>query len=208
MTSLAKTAAVIAGALVLLLAGVWWGGHPESLPGPLRDAFVDDDRALRAELVDSIQDSFYKPVKPSEIDEGSLKGIVDGLGDQFSQYLTPKETREFRQTVAGELEGVGPERGGGPPRAAGAPRVRRLPGRPRRHQAGRAGGRGERQVDRRRAEPGGHGAHQGPGGHAREARGGRPRDRPHAHARPQAREDRGARQPRAGRSRAAGATSA
>ena len=83
------------------------GGHPESLPGPLRDAFVDDDRALRAELVDSIQDSFYKPVKRSEIDQGSLKGIVNGLGDQFSQYLTPDETREFRQTVAGELEGVG-----------------------------------------------------------------------------------------------------
>ena len=107
MTAFAKTAAAVAGALVLLLAGVWWGGHPESLPGPLRDAFVDDDRALRAELVDSIQNSFYKPVKQSEIDQGSLKGIVDGLGDQFSQYLTPGETREFRQTVAGELEGVG-----------------------------------------------------------------------------------------------------
>jgi len=107
MTALAKTVAAIAGALLLLLLGVWWGGHPESLPGPLRDAFVDDDRALRAELVDSIQDSFYKPVKQSEIDNGSLKGIVDGLGDQFSQYLTPDETREFRQTVAGELEGVG-----------------------------------------------------------------------------------------------------
>lgn len=107
MTPFAKTVAAISGALLLLLVGVWWGGHPESLPGPLRDAFVDDDRALRAELVDSIQDSFYKPVKRSEIDQGSLKGIVNGLGDQFSQYLTPAETREFRQTVAGELEGVG-----------------------------------------------------------------------------------------------------
>jgi carboxyl-terminal processing protease len=107
MTPFAKTVAAVSGALVLLLVGVWWGGHPESLPGPLRDAFVDDDRALRAELVDSIQDSFYKPVKRSEIDQGSLKGIVNGLGDQFSQYLTPEETREFRQTVAGELEGVG-----------------------------------------------------------------------------------------------------
>ncbi|HZI91710.1 MAG TPA: S41 family peptidase [Thermoleophilaceae bacterium] len=107
MTAFAKTVAAISGALLLLLVGVWWGGHPESLPGPLRDAFVDDDRALRAELVDSIHDSFYKPVKRSEIDQGSLKGIVNGLGDQFSQYLTPAETREFRQTVAGELEGVG-----------------------------------------------------------------------------------------------------
>src|SRR5680860_11310 len=100
MTAFAKTVAAISGALLLLLVGVWWGGHPESLPGPLRDAFVDDDRALRAELVDSIHDSFYKPVKRSEIDQGSLKGIVNGLGDQFSQYLTPAETREFRQPAA------------------------------------------------------------------------------------------------------------
>jgi len=107
MTALAKTVAAISGALLLLLLGVWWGGHPENLPDPLRDVFVDDDRALRAELVDSIRGSFYKPVKRSQIDEGSLKGIVNGLDDQFSQYLTPGETREFRQSVAGELEGVG-----------------------------------------------------------------------------------------------------
>ena len=102
-----KTAALLACGLVLLCGGIWLGGHPETLPEPVRDAFVDDDRALRAEVVDSIKDSFYKPVKDSDIDENSLKGIVQGLGDQFSNYLTPKETKEFQESVEGEFEGVG-----------------------------------------------------------------------------------------------------
>jgi carboxyl-terminal processing protease len=107
MSPIGKTAAAITAAILLLFGGIWMGGHPETLPGPLRDAFVDDDRALRAEIVDSIKDSFYKPVKDSQIDESSLKGIVEGLDDQFSNYLTPKETAQFEESVRGEFEGVG-----------------------------------------------------------------------------------------------------
>jgi len=107
MTGFRKTIAALGAAILLLCGGIWLGGHPETLPDPVRDAFVDDDRALRAEVVDSIKDSFYKPVKDSEIDQSSLKGIVQGLGDQFSNYLTPKETKEFEESVQGEFEGVG-----------------------------------------------------------------------------------------------------
>ena len=107
MSNLGKTSALIATAILLLCGGMWLGGHPETLPGPVRDAFVDDDRALRAEIVDLIKDDFYRPVKDSDIDESSLKGIVEGLNDQFSNYLTPKETKQFEQSVRGEFEGVG-----------------------------------------------------------------------------------------------------
>ena len=107
MTAFGKTVAAFAVAVLLLCGGIWLGGHPETLPGPVRDAFVDEDRALRAEVVDSIKDSFYKPVRDSDIDQSSLKGIVQGLGDQFSNYLTPKETEEFQESVEGEFEGVG-----------------------------------------------------------------------------------------------------
>jgi carboxyl-terminal processing protease len=107
MSSLAKTAAVLVAAAILLLGGVWLGGHPESLPDPVREALVDDDRALRAELVDAIRDDFYKEVDEDQIEQGSLKGMVGGLGDRFSNYLTPKETKQFRDSVAGRFEGVG-----------------------------------------------------------------------------------------------------
>jgi carboxyl-terminal processing protease len=94
-------------ALVALVAGLWLGGHPESLPGPVRDAFVQEDRAMRAEIIDSIEDNFYKPVDEKKLDDASLKGIVESLDDPYSHYLTPKETKQFDESVSGQFEGVG-----------------------------------------------------------------------------------------------------
>jgi carboxyl-terminal processing protease len=94
-------------AVVALFVGIWLGGHPESLPGPIRDAFVEEDRALRAEVVDTIKDNFYKPIDEDKLEDASLKGIVDSLDDQYSHYLTPEEAEQFQESVSGEFEGVG-----------------------------------------------------------------------------------------------------
>ncbi len=94
-------------ALVALVAGLWLGGHPADLPGPIRDAFVQEDRALRAEIIDSIEGNFYKPVDEKKLDDASLKGIVESLNDPYSHYLTPKEARQFDEDVSGHFEGVG-----------------------------------------------------------------------------------------------------
>jgi len=107
VSSFAKLLGALVAALLLFVGGIFLGGHPEALPGPARGAFVDDDRAVRAEIIDAIRDDYYKPVKDSQIDEASLKGIVAGLGDQFSNYITPKEAKEFEQSLRGEFEGVG-----------------------------------------------------------------------------------------------------
>jgi carboxyl-terminal processing protease len=93
--------------VVALCVGIWLGGHPESLPGPIRDAFVEEDRALRAEVVEAIRDNFYKPVDEAALDDASLKGIVESLDDQYSHYLTPDEAQQFQESVSGEFEGVG-----------------------------------------------------------------------------------------------------
>jgi carboxyl-terminal processing protease len=93
--------------VVALLVGIWLGGHPESLPGPVRDALVEEDRALRAEVVEMIEENFYRPVDEDKLDDASLKGMVESLGDQYSHYLTPDEAQQFRESVSGEFEGVG-----------------------------------------------------------------------------------------------------
>jgi carboxyl-terminal processing protease len=94
-------------ALVALAAGLWLGGHPADLPGPIRDAFVQEDRAVKAEIVEAIEDNFYKPVREDEFEDASLKGIVQSLRDPFSSYVTPKEYKEFSDSLNGEFEGVG-----------------------------------------------------------------------------------------------------
>lgn len=107
MKRLRTTTIVLACALAALAGGLWLGGHPSSLPEPLREAFVDEDRALRAEIIDVIEDSFYRDVDRKELEKASLKGIVRALDDRFSQYLTPEETQQFQEAVTGQFDGVG-----------------------------------------------------------------------------------------------------
>src|SRR5215212_6849929 len=97
----------LVSAVIALAAGLWLGGHPADLPGPIRDAFVQEDRALRAEIIDTIEENFYKPVNEKKLDDASLKGIVESLDDPYSSYLTAKEAREFDEDVSGHFEGVG-----------------------------------------------------------------------------------------------------
>jgi carboxyl-terminal processing protease len=93
--------------LVTLVAGIFLGGHPELLPGFARDALVEEDQALRSEIVETIEKNFYKPVDESNVDDASLKGIVDSLEDPYSAYISPKEASAFQESVTGEFEGVG-----------------------------------------------------------------------------------------------------
>jgi carboxyl-terminal processing protease len=97
----------VACVLLALVIGIYLGGHPGSLPGPIRDTFVDEDRAVRAEIVKTIEDNFYKPVDKSKLDDAALKGIVESLQDPYSHYLTPKEAKALRESISGEFEGVG-----------------------------------------------------------------------------------------------------
>jgi carboxyl-terminal processing protease len=96
-----------ASAIVALCLGLLWGGHPEALPGVLRDVFVDDSIATRAQLINDIEDSFYKSVKHSNLEQASFKGIVSSLHDRYSEYFTPAEAKAFTQNLNGQFEGVG-----------------------------------------------------------------------------------------------------
>lgn len=43
--------------------------------------------------------------------EGAIAGLVSGLGDPYSTYLTPAETKSFEDEIQGTFEGVGMEIG-------------------------------------------------------------------------------------------------
>ena len=107
MTPVRATTLVLACVLLALCGGMWLGGHPDSLPDPLRDAFVDDDRAIRAELIEAIEDNFIRKVDGDKLNEESLKAVVNALEDRFSSYLTPEEAKLFERGLEGKFEGVG-----------------------------------------------------------------------------------------------------
>jgi carboxyl-terminal processing protease len=95
------------GVLLVLTGGIWLGGHPEALPSPVRDALVETGPAVRAELIDTIQSHYYKPVSKSKLEDASLKGMVASLNDPYSRYFSPREAKAFNEDLSGHFEGVG-----------------------------------------------------------------------------------------------------
>ena len=108
----ARGAVAFAVALVALFAaGLWLGGHPSSLPDPLRDAFVDEPAGLTAEAAEAIEDSYYRPVGATELGNASLQGMVRELRrrhkDRFSEYFSPEALASFNEQIEGHFSGIG-----------------------------------------------------------------------------------------------------
>ncbi len=108
--------AVLAAALpVLLILGVYLGGHPEDLPGFARNAFVaDHETRVVNEAISRISSDYYRPIAKSRLTNASIAGAVSSLGDRFSHYLSPREFREFNQppSFTGIGVSVGPDHRG------------------------------------------------------------------------------------------------
>jgi carboxyl-terminal processing protease len=101
--------AVLALALpVLLVAGIWLGGHPEDLPGFARSAFVaHHDTRVVNEALGRMVDEYYRPLSESQLANASIAGAVASLGDRFSHYLTPSEYGSFEEPAS--FSGIGVE---------------------------------------------------------------------------------------------------
>jgi carboxyl-terminal processing protease len=101
---------------VLLVLGVWLGGHPEDLPGFVRNAFVADHQTrVVDEALKRIAKDYYRPIPTSQLANASISGVVASLGDRFSHYLSPSEYHEFDSPphFTGIGVSVGPELTGG-----------------------------------------------------------------------------------------------
>jgi len=94
---------------VLLVLGVWLGGHPSVLPYPVRDLLVQEDLDTIDDALDIIEADYYRPVKRSQLVDDSLEGAVQRLRDRFSAYLSPSEYARFQASSHGEFSGVGME---------------------------------------------------------------------------------------------------
>jgi carboxyl-terminal processing protease len=91
---------------ILLIAGLWLGGHPEHLPGFLRSAFVADHQTrVVDEAIERITSDYYRPIPAKKLSDASIAGAVSSLDDRFSHYLTPAEFREFN--VPPHFTGIG-----------------------------------------------------------------------------------------------------
>jgi carboxyl-terminal processing protease len=100
-----------AALLAVLCLGLWLGGHPEKLPGFLRDRFVAAPGGLTAEAGEVIRGNYFRPVGDTELGNASLQGMVRELrrrhDDRFSEYFSPESLESFNQQIEGRFSGIG-----------------------------------------------------------------------------------------------------
>ena len=93
---------------LLLVAGIYLGGHPDLLPDAARDTLLSDSEArVYDEAMDQIAEDYYRPIDRRRLLDRSLAGAVDSLDDRFSNYFDPQDYASFRQQTSGEFVGVG-----------------------------------------------------------------------------------------------------
>jgi carboxyl-terminal processing protease len=104
----ALAAPAVLVAVLILLAGIWIGGHPRLLPEFSRNLFgADDDTRVVAESIERVADDYYRKIPRTELANASIEGLVESLDDRFSHYLDPDAYKTFKESSDSAYEGVG-----------------------------------------------------------------------------------------------------
>jgi carboxyl-terminal processing protease len=92
--------------VLLLLLGIWLGGHPSNLPSFARKAFVaNNETQVVDEAIERVSHDYYRPVSKSALANSSVAGMISSLHDPYSEYLSPKEFTSFDQPAS--FAGIG-----------------------------------------------------------------------------------------------------
>jgi carboxyl-terminal processing protease len=100
------------GAIVLLLAGAFLAGllhnatsSPDGRRGPVAP------RARLPTVIDEVRDElstgYFRQVGSGVLARRSVAGMVEALGDPYTEYLTPEEYRALQNATARSYSGVG-----------------------------------------------------------------------------------------------------
>lgn len=93
-------------ALLLLVGGLWLGGHPEHLPGFAQRLFVaDNDTRSVNEAIDRVAHDYYRRVSRSALASSSIAGMLASLHDPYSSYLSAKALQTFNRPAS--FAGIG-----------------------------------------------------------------------------------------------------
>jgi carboxyl-terminal processing protease len=110
-TSIEKTSLALVAAVLLLIAGIWLGGHPSDLPTFLRTAFVSDAQNTTVDQALSvIEHDYFRRLNQERLDDGAISGAIASLDDPYADYQTPQQFRSFgKAPPSGHFGGIGVE---------------------------------------------------------------------------------------------------
>ena len=105
-------------AIVVLLTGIWLGGHPSDLPSPLRGGFFQSrsGEPVTGQALSILTSRYYRPLDRSSLVDKGLAAMVASLDDPYSHYLDPSAYRASTERSNPYRTGIGintmPEPGG------------------------------------------------------------------------------------------------
>jgi carboxyl-terminal processing protease len=73
---------------------------------------VNNDRSEFEKLYatfDTLNKDYYKDVDQNELINGAINGMVEALGDPYSDYMNEEEASSFHQSISSSFEGIGAE---------------------------------------------------------------------------------------------------
>jgi len=103
---------IAAAVIVAFFVGASVGQRSDDV-GDFAGNLVGDsnDAELSSEALDVIDESYFREVDQDELEDASVRGMVDMLRkrykDRFSHYFSPEEFSDFQTLTSGRFSGVG-----------------------------------------------------------------------------------------------------
>jgi carboxyl-terminal processing protease len=104
-----RIAALVTVGLLVLVLGIWLGGHPSWLPSPLRSALVDSNSSdqVADQVLNLLGQDYYRPVNRTQLVNKGLAAAVASLNDPYSHYFDPSDYKSFENETNPHLSGIG-----------------------------------------------------------------------------------------------------
>jgi carboxyl-terminal processing protease len=61
------------------------------------------------EAYDKLNENYYKDLKDADLVNGAINGMLDAIGDPYSDYMDEEEAKKFQESISSSFEGIGAE---------------------------------------------------------------------------------------------------
>lgn len=110
------TPVAVALGIAILAAGLVVGSRAElsnslraALPSHVGDVVLGKEVVfpLQDEVLDKLDRTYYEKVRPRQLQDDAIRGLLTGLDDPYTHYLDAKEYSDFQEHSSGLYSGVG-----------------------------------------------------------------------------------------------------
>ena len=104
-----NTIEVIIIMVITILFGILIGYFICYIRNDSKQDFSKDEINEFIELYDDVLDEYYKDIDSEDLIEYAIKGMIDNLDDQYSEYINKKDVDLYEEKLKGSFVGIGVE---------------------------------------------------------------------------------------------------